>query len=90
MNDYYKVNHGVPTTYLDSPHLPLPDWPSCMASAHTAPLACISGTLGKLIGAYLLNCKVRQLGNHIVSIGVPGVFEGVFVAGILAVALTGI
>ena len=52
-------------------------------------LAYISGTLGTLIGADLLNLdKVQGLGAPIVSIGGAGTFDGVFLTGILAVLLT--
>ncbi len=53
--------------------------------------AFIAGTLGTLIGADLLNLGiVQQLGAPIVSIGGAGTFDGVFVIGIIAVALAGI
>ena len=55
-----------------------------------APLAYISGSLGTLIGADLLNLgKIRGLGAPVASIGGSGTFDGIFVTGILAVLLAG-
>jgi uncharacterized membrane protein len=49
-------------------------------------VAYISGTLGTLIGADLLNLdKVKKLGAPVASIGGAGTFDGIFVTGILAV-----
>lgn len=54
-------------------------------------LAYISGTLGTLIGADLMNLdKVRGLGAPIVSIGGAGTFDGIFLTGIVAVLLASI
>jgi uncharacterized membrane protein len=51
-------------------------------------LAYISGSLGTLIGADLLNIKNLQgLGAPVVSIGGAGTFDGIFLTGILAVLL---
>ncbi|HET6464769.1 MAG TPA: DUF1614 domain-containing protein [Nitrospiria bacterium] len=51
-------------------------------------LAYISGTLGTLIGADLLNLgRIQGLGAPIVSIGGAGTFDGIFMTGILAVLL---
>jgi len=59
-----------------------------LSRQHAAPLAYISGSLGTLIGADLLNLdKIRGLGAPIVSIGGAGTFDGIFVTGILAVIL---
>jgi len=53
---------------------------------HAAPLAYISGSLGTLIGADLLNLgKIQGLGAPIASIGGAGTFDGIFLTGILAV-----
>jgi uncharacterized membrane protein len=55
------------------------------------PLAYISGSLGTLIGADLLNLdKLHGLGVPIASIGGAGTFDGIFVTGILAVLLAGL
>ena len=59
-----------------------------LSRRHVAPLAYISGSLGTLIGADLLNLdKVQGLGAPIVSIGGAGTFDGVFVTGVIAVLL---
>jgi uncharacterized membrane protein len=51
-----------------------------------APLAYISGSLGVLIGADLLNLgKLSNLGAPVASIGGAGAFDGIFLCGILAV-----
>lgn len=54
-----------------------------------APLAYIAGSLGTLIGADLMNLdKIQGLGAPLASIGGAGTFDGVFVAGIVAVLLS--
>ncbi len=54
-------------------------------------MAYISGTLGTLIGADLLNLgKIQGLGAPVASIGGAGTFDGIFVTGILAVLLAGL
>jgi uncharacterized membrane protein len=56
-----------------------------------APLAYVSGSLGILIGADLLNLgKIQGLGAPIASIGGAGTFDGIFLTGILAVLLAAI
>ena len=56
-----------------------------------APLAFISGSLGTLIGADLLNLdKVQGLGAPIASIGGAGTFDGVFLTGVLAVLIASV
>ncbi len=53
-----------------------------------APIAYVSGVLGALIGADLLNLpKVGKLGSPMVSIGGAGTFDGIFLTGIMAVFL---
>ena len=48
----------------------------------------VSGTLGTLIGADLLNIhKILKLGAPITSIGGAGTFDGIFLAGIMGVIL---
>jgi uncharacterized membrane protein len=55
---------------------------------YAPPLAYISGSLGTLIGADLLNLgKVRGLGAPVASIGGAGTFDGIFLTGIVAVLL---
>jgi len=57
-------------------------------SAHSAPLAYISGTLGVIIGADLLRIPdIRKLGTPFASIGGAGTFDGIFITGIVAVLL---
>ncbi len=59
------------------------------AREHAASVAFISGVLGTLIGGDLLNLrKARRLGAGIVSIGGAGVFDGIFLVGIISVLLT--
>ena len=61
--------------YLFSPHNP-------------APVAYISGTMGTLIGADLLNLhKIKYLKSSVVSVGGAGIFDGVFLAGVISVLL---
>ncbi len=50
--------------------------------------AYISGTMGTLIGADLLNLKaISKIGAPVASIGGAGTFDGVFLAGVIAVLL---
>lgn len=54
-------------------------------------VAYISGSLGTLIGADLLNLKkIKDLGAPVASIGGAGTFDGIFLNGILAVLLAAI
>lgn len=56
-----------------------------------APVAYVSGTLGTLIGADLLNIgRLRELGGGMASIGGAGTFDGVFLSGIVAVLLVSV
>ena len=76
----------------------MPAWVPPLASAllafllardNPAPVAYISGTMGTLIGADLLNWpNFKKLGSHVLSIGGAGVFDGIFLAGIVAVLLS--
>ncbi|MFQ6085265.1 MAG: DUF1614 domain-containing protein [Candidatus Bathyarchaeia archaeon] len=51
-------------------------------------VAYVSGVLGTLIGADLLNLNVvSKLGAPVVSIGGAGTFDGIFLSGIIAVLL---
>ena len=55
---------------------------------HAAVLAYVSGSLGTLIGADLLNLgRLQGLGAPVASIGGAGTFDGIFVTGILAVLI---
>jgi len=59
-----------------------------LSRQYAAPLAYVSGSLGTLIGADLLNLgKIQGLGAPIASIGGAGTFDGIFLTGILAVLL---
>jgi len=54
-----------------------------------AAIAYAGGSLGSLIGADLLNLgKLQQLGPGVVSIGGAGIFDGVFLVGLVAALLT--
>ncbi len=60
-----------------------------IAYDHAPVIAYISGTLGTLIGADLLNLrKIKSLGAPVASIGGAGTFDGIFLTGILAVLLS--
>jgi uncharacterized membrane protein len=57
-------------------------------SGCTASVAYVAGTMGTLIGADLLNWKeIQNLGGQMVSIGGAGIFDGVFLVGIIAAFL---
>lgn len=59
-----------------------------LSRRQAAPLAYVSGSLGSLIGADLLNLgKVQGLGAPVASIGGAGTFDGIFLIGILAVLI---
>ncbi|HDZ23942.1 MAG TPA: DUF1614 domain-containing protein [Desulfobacteraceae bacterium] len=62
---------------------------SVFVAYHGAPVvAYISGTIGTLIGADILNLrKIGNLGAPLVSIGGAGTFDGIFLNGIIAVLL---
>ena len=56
--------------------------------AHVDAVAYVSGTMGTLVGADLLNLrKIGDLGAPVASIGGAGTFDGVFLTGIVAVLL---
>ena len=60
-----------------------------VAYSYAPVVAYISGTLGTLIGADLLNLKkIGDLGAPVASIGGAGTFDGIFLNGILAVLLS--
>lgn len=60
-----------------------------LARENPAPVAYISGVLGTLIGADLLNLgRIKDIGGLSISIGGAGVFDGVFLVGVIAVLLT--
>ena len=62
-----------------------------LSREHAAPLAYISGSLGTLIGADLLNLgSVRGLGAPVASIGGAGTFDGIFLIGIVSVLIASV
>lgn len=62
-----------------------------LSREYAAPLAYISGSMGTLVGADLLNLdRIGGLGAPVASIGGAGTFDGIFLTGILAVLLAGI
>ena len=59
-----------------------------IAETNIAAIAYISGSIGTLIGADLLNLdKLQNMGAPVASIGGAGTFDGIFLTGILAVLL---
>lgn len=59
-----------------------------LSGRRAAPLAYISGSLGTLVGADLLNLGyIEGLDAPVASIGGAGTFDGIFLAGILAVLI---
>jgi len=59
-----------------------------VGSGYVPIVAYISGTLGTLIGADLLNLgRIKDLGAPVASIGGAGTFDGIFLNGVLAVLL---
>jgi len=62
-----------------------------LSRRHAGALAYVSGSLGTLIGADLLNLhQVEGLGAPVASIGGAGTFDGIFLTGILGVLLASI
>ena len=56
---------------------------------HADAIAYISGVMGTLIGADLMNLgRLSELGAPVASIGGAGTFDGIFLTGIVAVLLT--
>jgi len=56
-----------------------------LAIRRAPPVAYVSGSMGTLIGADLVNLgRVAEMGAPIVSIGGAGTFDGVFLTGIIA------
>jgi uncharacterized membrane protein len=56
-----------------------------LAFRQAPPVAYVSGSMGALIGADVLNLgRISDLGAPIVSIGGAGTFDGVFLTGIIA------
>lgn len=65
---------------------------SCLLAWSQAPaVAYVSGSLGTLIGADLMNIgSIQSLGTPVASIGGAGTFDGIFITGIFAVVLASI
>lgn len=60
-----------------------------LSHENAAPVAYISGVWGTLIGADLLNWpRFKEMGALVLSIGGAGVFDGIFLVGIVAALLT--
>lgn len=60
-----------------------------LAFHHAPPVSYVSGSMGALIGADLLNLhRIAEIGAPMVSIGGAGTFDGVFLTGIIAGLLT--
>ena len=60
-----------------------------LAKKEAAPVAYVSGTLGTLIGTDLLNLReLAQSGGTFLSIGGAGVFDGIFLVGVIAAFLS--
>ncbi|MDP1538446.1 MAG: DUF1614 domain-containing protein [bacterium] len=55
-----------------------------------APCAFVAGTMGVLIGADLLNLRKIQKYGGFLSMGGAGVFDGIFLVGIISALLTGL
>jgi uncharacterized membrane protein len=61
---------------------------SIYAESNPFIIAYVSGTFGTLVGADLLNLhKISDLGAPIISIGGAGVFDGIYITGIMAIFL---
>lgn len=61
-----------------------------LAPGLAAPTAFIAGTLGVLIGADLLNLRQARESGGFLSIGGAGVFDGIFLVGIISALLAGL
>jgi len=60
-----------------------------IARPYAAPVAYISGVLGVLIGADLINIKaIQKFGRGVMGIGKACVFDGIFLVGIIVVLIT--
>lgn len=88
----HKLARPVPGVGIAIPML-IPPVVSALCAFILAPewaprTAYISGTIGTLLGADILNLpKVKNLGAPVVSIGGAGTFDGIFLTGIIAVII---
>ena len=88
----YQLSQPVPGVGIGMPVLIAPVSATIVAlildHAHAAQLAYVTGVLGVLIGADILNIhKVKALNTPLASIGGAGTFDGIFLTGILAALL---
>ncbi len=88
----HVLSRPVPGVGIGMPVFIVPVAAALIASfldpGQRAPLAYISGSLGVLVGADLTRLKdIRNLGAPLASIGGAGTFDGIFLAGFLAVLL---
>ncbi len=88
----YKLSRPVAGVGIGMPFMIAPLLATVIAlllePEHAAHLAYISGVLGVLIGADILNLKqVREMGTPLASIGGAGTFDGIFMTGIIAALL---
>jgi len=59
-----------------------------LGGSHADAVAYVSGVIGTLVGADLMNLrKIGGLGAPVASIGGAGTFDGIFLTGIVAVLL---
>ena len=59
-----------------------------LARGDAGVVAYISGAMGTLIGADLMHLKdLRRMGPGVLSIGGAGVYDGIFLAGLIAAFL---
>jgi len=60
-----------------------------LAPHNPAPVAYVSGVLGTFLGADILNLpRIKQLEAQVVSIGGAGIFDGIFLVGLVAALLS--
>ncbi|MHC1726950.1 MAG: DUF1614 domain-containing protein [Syntrophobacteraceae bacterium] len=89
----YKYARPIPGVGMAIPWL-IPPIAAALAAMifnfqYAAPTAYMAGTLGTLLGADLLHLgKIRYLRAPVASIGGAGTFDGIFLAGIIAVLLS--
>jgi uncharacterized membrane protein len=89
----YKFARPVPGIGIAVPWL-IPPIAAALAAvifdySYAPPTAYFAGTLGTLIGADILHLdKLKQLRAPVASIGGAGTFDGIFLAGIIAVLLS--
>lgn len=92
----YKLARPVHGTGIAMPALIPPLLASLMAvvlapQGQAAAVAFVSGVIGVLVGADLLNLpKLASIGARAASIGGAGTFDGIFLTGILSVVLVAI